>query len=67
MKERNNFETALFHQFSAKPGTSILDKWMFITRQLCNSGITYLLYTLLLIVSQDQFAILLTRLGLKII
>ena len=34
---------------------------MFIARQLCISEITYLLYTLLLIVAQDQFAILLTR------
>lgn len=34
---------------------------MFIARQLCISEITYLLYDLLLIVAQDQFAILLTR------
>ena len=51
----------LFHQFSATPGTNIFDKLMFIARQLCISEITYLLYTLLLIVAQDQFAILLTR------
>lgn len=55
----------VFHQSLAKPWTSMFNTLMFINKQLYNSEITYLLYTVLLIVPHNQFTILLASVGLK--